>query len=266
MNEIRYNQVGEPHRAIPSSELIELISQARGLTSQTMTNMLNSNVMPRIRRLLDNKVVTGKLMNGLTAGRPPLVITTLGQTPDIGFTTSMMTMGYTMWLMRRIGLLTSSVTLDSNRKTLSTTAALNSTELLEARDTIIQLKLMFYRPILDKSIFVAQSYGFVPVVICKSMSQLTETYGQLSDPAKLAGVITVVIRAQQNAKWLSAFLITLKGIIQLNKLDTPQLAEALNAIRLAQHDEVIHSQIVSGYELSRRLALTHQPFLAKAVD
>lgn len=264
MEEIRYVQTGEPHRSIAPSELIDLINQGRGLTGQTMTNILNNNVMPRLRRLLANNTVTGKLMNGLTAGRPPLAITKLGQGADIGFTTNMMIMGYTMWLLRQIGLLTSSVNLDAPRQTLTTTAALKSAEILEPQDIVIQLKLMFYRPVLDKSIFVAQNGGSLPVIICKSISQLTDTYEQLSDPAKSLGVIGVISRVQQNVKWLSVYLFTIKGVIRLTGLNLDQLAEVLCTIQLSQHDEQIHTSIMSDYEQSRQLALIHQPFLMKA--
>lgn len=225
MAEIRYNQKNEPHRAIAPAELVDLISQGNGLTAQTMTNILNTNVMPRLRRLLQSNAVAGNLMTGLTAGRPPKVITRLGQTPDIGFTTSMMSVGYTMWLLRRIGLMTSTVTLDSSRKTLTTTAALKSIELLEFEDRVLQLKLMFWHSVLDKSIHIAQTSGCVPVIICKSVSQLVDAYEQLSEPAKVTGALGVVIRAQQNVKWLSAYLFKPEGIVKLTDLDPSSLIE-----------------------------------------
>lgn len=264
MDEIRYNQKTEPHRSIAPSELIELINQGRGLTGQTMTNILNTNVMPKLRRLLANNTVSGKLMNGLTAGRPPLSITKLGQGADIGFTTSMMTMGYAMWLVRQTGLLTSSVSLDNNRKTLTTDAAFKKFETLGFDDRVLQLKLMFYHSVLDKTIHIAQSTGSVPVIICKSLSQLSDTFEQLSEQAKYLGVIGVVVRVQQNVKWLSAFLFKPEGVVQLTKLDTDRLTEALATIKLSRHDPVLYESIMSDYEQSRKLALLHRPFLIKA--
>lgn len=261
--EIRYNQEGEPHRTIAPVELVDLISQGRGLTAQTMSNILNTNVMQKLRRLLGNNSVSGKLMNGLTAGRPPLVITMLGQAPDIGFTTNMMTMGYAMWLLRRIGLRTGTVSLDANQKTLTTNAALETVDLLDSEDRVLQLKLMFWHSVLDQKIYVAQHSGCVPVVICKSLSQLVNAYEQLSEPAKALGVMGVVVRIQQNAKWLSAYLFTQEGIVRLTKFEQEKLNQTLEKIQLARHDVHEHANIMNAYEQSEKLALIHQPFLLK---
>jgi hypothetical protein len=262
MNEYKYDGTTDnEHRSVPGTEIIKLVSQSKGLTARTINDLLAASTDVKVGKMLRRDTLAGTMLAGLTAGRPPKVITLMDKKPEAEYVTDMMTMGYCMWYLRRLGLLTGQIDLSLTSKALSTVVAINPTPIFGDTTAVMPVRLMFWKEALDKAVHIAQTAGEVPVVICNSMSQLKSMYNQLSDQALKLGAIAVLVRLQQNAKWLSGYLCTPTGIIRLNDIQPDNLVDILGTTKLMHEDQNAWNAVMDDYLLSKRLADVHQQYL-----
>lgn len=253
---MKYQYGNDQHRAINNDEIIKLLSQLNGATVKTITDILAVNANNKTKALVGSNLINSEYMRGITAGRAPRVFSKSGTKINIDNILDGMTIGYVMWYLRRLGLLTTSVDIDK-QMSVSTYLAYK----LNARDKILlQAKIIFWNDdVVENEVKQALSDGYCSIVVV-NYNERQYCLNQLMNIIGENNILVISIKQRQNAKYLTTNLVSTNGVYEITDSDNQQLEKVLTKLKRYDDNE-LYDDIIAEYEKSKLLKKQHLPSL-----
>lgn len=252
---MKYIYCKDVHRAISSNEIVKLLSETRGLTVKTITDILAVNANNKTKALVNSNLINSQYLTGITAGRAPRIFYKSGSKVDIDKVLDSMTLGYVMWYLRQNNLLTTSVKIDDDY-TLSTYLALENDT---SRHLLIKARLILFDKNIDDKVKTAIKYNCCPIIVINA-NEKEYCYDKLMNTLSDEKVLVVTVKQRQNAKYLNSSLVSKGGVFELEDEDTKQFNDALLKLNTIEDDE-LYDDILAEYKKAEVLRRQHVPAL-----
>lgn len=253
---MKYQYGNDQHRAISNDEIIKLLSQVGGATVKTVTDILAVNANNKTKSLVGSKVINSEFLYGITAGRAPRIFFKSGTKIDVDKVLSGMNIGYVMWYLRQMNLLTTSVDI-SKQMSVSTYLAY---KLDTDSKVLFHVKIIFWnQDNVEDVIKKALLKGYCPIIVVSS-NERKYCFDKLMNIIEDSNVLVVSIKQRQNAKYLSSYLISVKGIFEIKDDNNQQFETVLSKLK-SYDDTELYDDIIAEYEKSKLMKKQHLPSL-----
>ena len=256
----KYTYGDDKHRAINNEEIIKLLSETRGLTVKTITDILAVNANNKTKSLVKSSLISYEDLTGITAGRAPRIFYKSGIKTDIDSILDSMTLGYVMWYLRQNNLLTTSVDIDKDFS-LSTYLALKEDT---SKQFLLRAKVILFDVDIEDKVKRAIKYSYCPIIVV-NFNEKEYCYDKVSNLLNDELALVVVIKQRQNAKYLNTTLISNKGVFELDDTDKEQFNSAILKLKNVKDDE-LYGDILAEYKKAEVLRQQHVPSLRNKKD
>ncbi|MFH5811972.1 hypothetical protein [Companilactobacillus sp. FL22-1] len=253
---MKYQYGNDQHRAISNDEIIKLLSQLGGATVKTVTDILAVNANNKTQALVSSNLISSQFLSGITAGRAPRIFFKSGTKLDIDRVLDGMNIGYVMWYLRQMNLLTTSVEIDK-QMSVSTYLAYKFDSVSK---NLLRIRIIFWGQEDTKGkVNQALLKGYCPVIVVNS-NEKEYCFNELMDIIKDNNILVITIKQRQNAKYLNSYLVSTKGIFAIDEGDKQQFETVLSKLK-SYDDTELYDDIIAEYEKSKLLKKQHLPSL-----